>query len=162
MPKKNKIYGNICNNINCGINNTSYCVEVNDKKKKNNKCICNLETAHCVLKKHNKDFLKQIDEREKKNIRGYTFSTTKLKQCYIINKHGRKEWYYLKQIKRCFPLPKNTYLKYGILKYDRQLIVYNDNDKYYKLKLENDGLIIKVNRFEVYIPSLKGCNLIPH
>ena len=161
MKNKIKLYGNICKNINCGLNNdTEYCARKNKKSNKSSKCLCNIESSRCVMKKKNKDFLKNIEIREKKIITGLSFSKTQLKKCFIIDTDNSKYWFYLKQIKKCFPLPNDTNLKYGILKYNRELIVYNDNNRYYHLRLVGSNLSILIDNYEILVVSLNDCNLI--
>lgn len=155
------MYSNICENVKCTFNpKTNFCYKnkrkTNSKSIQNQLCFCNHETGRCIKQKTNDLLKKKIIKPDIINIDNLYLTDIKLRSCYLKG-FG---WIYLKSLKKCYPLPPESQLNYGILKRDKSCIVYNGNYYFFPIEKKEDDLIIYLNNYKILIKSLKKCRLI--
>lgn len=155
LDSKN-MFSNICENVSCGYNDdTGYCFKnIDPKKQQSHKCFCNISTGQCKKVKPNPELGKQISINSSKQVGDVALSSFKLKECNLKG-FGK---IHLRDIKSCYPLPPTSGLKYGVLKKNRDCVVYN-NSYFYEIELIGEELCVYLENYKILIKSLKNCKL---
>ena len=145
------MYSNICSRKKCVFNTETnrcsnyYHLDKNAKTEDSSRCICNIESGRCVKTKKI-----DLDIKKKKELKIYDTIITSLevKRCKLKG-FGITS---LESIKNSFDLPESSYLKFAIIKYNKECIVYNKNDKIYNIHLSKDNeLIIKLPNYDILV-----------
>jgi hypothetical protein len=148
------MYSNICNDKTCDFNpKSNRCFNSKDKNGKISlDCICNIKSGRCITKKKPPN----VDKGKKYiPINGMLLTSLTVKKC-TLRGFGRTTLHHLK---KCFVLPKSTYLKFGILKNSNEAVVFNENDDYFDIYVEEGDLIIVLPDYEILLKSNKNCTL---
>lgn len=146
------MYSNKCSNKKCVLNlKTKRCsnqhnLDTNIKTKNSSKCICNIESGRCIKSKELDIDIKK--GKKKVKIEDAILTSLEVKRCKLKG-FGITS---LESIKNSFDLPESSYLKFAIIKYNKECIVYNKNDKIYNIHLSKDNeLIIKLPNYDILV-----------
>ena len=156
------MYSNICEKTKCYLNNdTGYCKKGKIQSAVDiDKCFCNINTGRCNKIKPTSDLKKKLTSKKIFKLDESLLSTIKPNYCFL-NGFGKT---FIEDIKKCYPLPTSSGLKYGVLKKDDlgdryKGIAYDRNYKFYHIKLTDNDLIIYLPTYKILIKKMKRCRL---